>query len=206
MLALQIRLALTDRLAFIATKDGLTMLRPGDASAVAPATNIFDMTMGFKYKLFESKARDFILTPALRYEIPMGSKRIFQNYGSGVFIPSASFRWGLADLGLEAANLVGSLGGQIPVDSDRNVSSLFYNIHLDYGFKIDDSVVKYVVPFLELNGIHYTSNGDGLNPIYLRGGGTIPMSAAVGKGGPPTAKKSASAGSTMQLRGAAHFT
>jgi hypothetical protein len=182
VLALQIRLALTDRLAFIATKDGLTMLRPGDSSAVAEATGIFDMTMGFKYKLFESKENNFILTPAVRYEIPMGSKRIFQNYGSGVFIPSASFRWGLAKLGLDGANVVGSLGGQVPADGDRNVSSLFYNIHLDYGIKVDASVVKYVVPFFELNGIHYTTSSKGLNDVYLRGGGKTPGNAGVFEG------------------------
>ncbi len=178
VLSLQIRLALTDRLAFIATKDALTMLRPGSASVIAEDTGIFDMTVGFKYALFESKENNFILAPAVRYEIPLGSKRLFQNYGSGAFIPSASFRWGLGKLGLEGANLVGSLGGQVPIDDDRNVRSLFYNIHLDYGFKVENSVVKYVVPFVELNGIHYTSSGSGTNPIFLRGGGTLPLGAA----------------------------
>ena len=178
VLALQIRLALTDRLAFIATKDGLAMLRPGSASAVAEETGIFDMTFGFKGSLIESKEHEFILTPALRYEIPMGTQGLFQNFGDGVFIPSASFRWGLSELGLERANLVGGLGGQIPIDSDRNVQSLFYNIHLDYGFEVNRSIVRYIVPFIELNGIHYTKSGDGLNPVARRGGGTIPLGAA----------------------------
>jgi len=183
VLALQIRLALTDRLAFIATKDGLTMLRPGDASVVDEDTGIMDMTFGFKYALFESDDRNFILTPALRYEIPMGSRSLFQNFGDGVFIPSASFRWGLGPLGIERANLVASLGGQVPVDSDANAQSLFYNIHLDYGFEIEEGVVKSIVPFIEFNGIHYTKSGDGTNPVYLRGGGgaSLPLSTAQSK-------------------------
>jgi hypothetical protein len=178
VLALQIRLALTQRLAFIATKDGLTMLRPGKSSVIAEDTGIFDMSVGFKYKLFESKENNFILTPAIRYEIPMGAKGLFQNFGDGVFIPSASFRWGLGKLGLDGANLVGSLGGQVPIDDNRNVRSLFYNLHLDYGIKVENSFVKYVVPFVELNGTHYTSSGKGTNPIFLREGGTLPLGVA----------------------------
>lgn len=178
VLALQIRLAITERIAFIATKDGLTILRPGDASAVQEHTGIMDMSIGFKGSLYESKDRDFILTPAIRYEIPMGSNRLFQGFGDGVWIPSASFRWGLQKLGLEGANIVGSLGGQVPVDSDDNVRSLFYNLHLDYGIKLNNSVVKYVVPFVEFNGMRYTRSGKGRNPIHLRGGGTVPLSAA----------------------------
>jgi len=43
-------------------------------------------------------------------------------------------------------------------------------------------VVKYVVPFLELNGIHYTSSGKGINPVYLRAGATTPGNAGVFEG------------------------
>ena len=169
VLALQIRLAITDKIAFIATKDGLGIQQFGQNAALSNNTGIFDMTLGFKANLFESKEHNFIFTPAVRYEIPMGSKRQFQNYGDGVFIPSASFRYGLGDIGLDAANLIGSVGGQIPIDGDANSASVFYNIHLDYGFKMDSGIVKYIVPFIEMNAIHYTSSGNALNPIYPHG-------------------------------------
>jgi hypothetical protein len=184
VLALQIRLAITEKLAFIATKDGLGIQQFGQNALLQNNTGIFDMTLGFKYALFESKEHNFIFTPAVRYEIPMGSKRQFQNYGDGVFIPSASFRWGLADIGLEGGNVVGSLGGQIPADGDQNSASMFYNLHLDYGFKLDAGVVKYIVPFVEMNGIHYTSSGNGTNPLYLKGGAIIPQAAALPLTGP----------------------
>ena len=179
VLALQIRVAVTDKLAFIATKDGLGIQQFGEDALLENNTGIFDMTMGFKYNLFESKDRNFIVTPAVRYEIPMGSKKQFQNYGSGVFIPSASFRWGLAGLGLDGANVVGSLGGQVPADGDANSQSMFYNLHLDYGFELDGSIVKYIVPFVEMNGMHYTSGGDGTNTLYLKSG---PISLAGAQG------------------------
>jgi hypothetical protein len=184
VLALQIRVALTDKLAFIATKDGLAIQQFGKASLLENNTGIFDMTMGFKYNVFESKEHNFIFTPAVRYEIPMGSKKQFQNFGSGVFIPSASFRWGMADIGLDAANMLGSVGGQVPADGDANSASVFYNVHLDYGFKMDAGVVKYIVPFVEMNAIHYTSSGNGTNPLYLKGGAIIPQGAVLPLTGP----------------------
>jgi len=175
VLALQARLALTENLAFIATKDGLGVLRPGGNALVEKDTGSFDITAGFKYKLFETEARDFVLTPALRYEIPMGSAGIFQGFGDGVLIPSASFRWGLGRLGLEHFNIVGSLGGQVPIDGNANSGSLFYNLHLDYGIKVGSSIVEYVVPFLEFNGIHYTNSGNGMTPVHLRGVGHVKL-------------------------------
>jgi hypothetical protein len=180
VLALQIRLALTDRLAFIATKDGLVMLRPGPNSVVASDTGIMDMTFGFKYALIDLPEKDFILTPAVRYEVPLGSRRDFQNYASGVFIPSASFRWGLRKLGLEHANLVGSIGGQIATDRNRNIDSVFYNLHLDYGIEVKKSFIEFIVPFIEVNGMNYTKAGDGKNQIFLSplaGGGTTDVGA-----------------------------
>jgi hypothetical protein len=178
VLALQIRLALTPRISFIAVRDGLTMLRPGDDSVVDPHTGIMDMSVGFKGSLIDSREHNFILSPAIRYEIPMGAKQLFQNFGDGVFVPSASFRWGLANFGLPGANIVGSLGGQVPIDGDKNVESLFYNLHLDYGFKLDNKIVKYIVPFIEISGIHYTKSGNGTNPVFLRGGGQLPLGTA----------------------------
>jgi hypothetical protein len=176
VLALQARLAITNNLAFIATKDGLAIFRPGNnnpdieaigASELLHDTEQFaDITIGFKYALVNLPEQHFILSPAIRYEIPLGSSKIHQGYGDGVFIPSASFAWGLTGVGLDNVNVIGSLGGQIPVDSDDNSQSLFYNLHLDYYvYARDDSWITAIVPFLEFNGMHYTKSGDGSNIV-----------------------------------------
>jgi len=164
LLALQIRLAITDRLAFIATKDGATFQRPGNV--LLPGDNgFYDMTVGFKYALIDDREHDFILSPAIRYEIPLGNESMFQGYGDGVFIVSGSFAWGMEKIGLDNANFVGSLGGQIPVDDQANSTSIFYNVHLDYGIPIQNDIVKFIVPFVELNGLYYTSGGRGRNNV-----------------------------------------
>ena len=178
--ALQIRLALTDRIAFIATKDGVTIFRP-DNPIVQDDTGFMDMTVGLKASLVDMPEHDFILSGALRYEIPLGNDEIFRGYGDGVMIPSATFRWGLGALGLENANVVAGLGGQVPIDGKANSQSMFWNFHIDYGFEVTNSAVKYVVPFLEVNGLHYTKGGDGTNPIHLSkaaGGGTLTLATA----------------------------
>jgi hypothetical protein len=38
--------------------------------------------------------------------------------------------------------------------------------------------VKYIVPFIEFSGIHYTKSGNGTNPVFLRGGGQLPLGTA----------------------------
>ncbi len=164
VLALQLRVAITDRLAFIATKDGLMMYRPdtkiSDVPALGDPTNhkqlqadedaFLNATIGFKYAMVEIPEKNFILSPAIRYEIPLGNDEVFQGRGDGLFIPSVSFAWGRDDF-----HVIGGLGGQIPVDSKRESTSLFYNLHVDY------ALLGWLVPFVELSGIHWTNGGNG---------------------------------------------
>ncbi len=163
VLALQLRLALTDKLAFIATKDGFMMIdhqtkvsditgNPADrASVLKDDTGFMNMTIGFKYAMIEDEDNRFILSPAIRYEIPLGNDEVFQGRGDGIFIPSASFAWGPVD----RLNLIGSLGGQIPVDSSKESTSLFYNLNVQY------VVAEMLVPFIEVSGTSWTNSGDG---------------------------------------------
>ncbi len=65
--------------------------------------------------------------------------------------------------------MIGNLGGQIPLDRKQNSTSIFYNLHLDYFWRIEDSFIKGIVPFVEMNGIHWTRGGDGTNPVVLKG-------------------------------------
>jgi len=70
ILALQARLAITDRLAFIATKDGFTILRP-DSNLLNNKEGFTDVTLGFKYAVIDDREAGLIVTPSLRYEIPL---------------------------------------------------------------------------------------------------------------------------------------
>jgi len=167
ILALQLRLALTERLAFIATKDGLVFY-DADDPVLKDDEDLTDITFGFKYALIEMKEDNFIFTPALRFQAPVGASRIFQGWGDGVFIPSATFAWGLDDF-----HEIGGLGGQAAIDHDKNSDSFFYNLHLDY------AVVPKFVPFLELNGMVWTRSGDGSANLRTKIG-KVPLATAQG--------------------------
>ena len=162
VLALQARVAITDRLAFIATKDGYTWLRPGHR-LLRDQQGFFDITAGFKYVLIDRPEDNFILTPSLRFEVPTGSSDVFSGNGNGVAIPGVSWGWGLGNF-----HVLGNLGGQIPFDRGDESTSIFYNFHFDYG------VHKHFVPFMELNGQHWTDSGTGGFRVRTRVG-TLPL-------------------------------
>jgi hypothetical protein len=184
ILALQLRLALTDKLAFIATKDGFAMIdydtkisdvpalaQPNNNASVLPDDNGFmNMTVGFKYAMIEDEEQRFILSPAIRYEIPLGNDEVLQGRGDGIFIPSASFAWGP----LDNLNLIGGMGGNVPVNSDKQSTNLFYNMHVQY------FVLDWLVPFVEVSGVHWTNSGNGRTKLNTSKnlGVDLPLSTA----------------------------
>ena len=156
VIALQARLAITDRLAFIATKDGYTVLRPNNG-LLGNDKGFMDITAGFKYAAIDDREAGLIVTPSLRYEIPLGSDDILQGRGDGVFIPAVS-----VGLGPDDIHLIADFGAQLPVDGDHDSTSIFYNIHLDQAFETDVIPgADFVVPFIELNGMTWVDSGDG---------------------------------------------
>ena len=183
VIALQARLAITDRLAFIATKDGYTFLQP-DNGLLDDEKGFMDITVGFKYAVIDDREKGLIVTPSLRYEIPLGNDNLFQGRGDGVFIPALTVGYGP-----KLAHAIVDLGAQLPVDGDNDSTSIFYNIHLDQAFKIDWLPgTDFIVPFIELNGMAWVDSGDG-NGTIDTALGRLPLRTAQGAlhSGLPTA-------------------
>jgi len=151
--ALQARVAITDRLAFIATKDGYAWLDP-DLAIIDRSSGFFNIAAGFKYALVEIPEHDFILTPALRFEIPVGQDQVYSGFSDGAFIPSVSAAWGT-----HGFHVIGSLGSELPIDMGQQSTLFFYNLHLDY------AVWTHFVPLVEFNGYTYTDSGNGNLPV-----------------------------------------
>lgn len=172
VLALQARLAITDRLAFIATKDGFVFHRP-NSPLLSNKEGFFDIAAGFKYALIDMPERNFILTPSFRIDIPVGQRKVFSGNGGGEAIPAVSAAWGVGDF-----HVIAQLGGRIPFKGDKESSQFFWNAHLDY------ALLPWLVPFFEVGGMHYTSSGDGSLGIDTSLG-QLPLStvqAALGTG------------------------
>lgn len=149
--AAQIRVALTEKLGFIATKDGFTDIH---FDTVLPDTDGFEnISFGFKYALFSQPETEDIVTIGIRYEAPTGSLSSgginFQGKGDGFldyFLTGAHAqnKWGFQ----------GSLGIQQAIDSDFNSSFLHWHGHVDY------ELFPKLFPLVEVNGLNAIDDGN----------------------------------------------
>jgi hypothetical protein len=153
--ALQLRYAVTDRLALIATQDGYFDV---NNDAIANPDGWMDLAAGFKYALIDNPAAQFILTPGLTFHIPTGDRRVFQGRGGGEFNPFVSFQKGFGDL-----HVSGNLGLRIPVTSDEQ------NLMAHYSLMVDYYVSRWFIPFVSAN--FWTNLNDGTNFPGLRSNG-----------------------------------
>lgn len=166
--ALQLRYAVNDRFAIIATKDGYFDLQPdagGNESGMA------DVAGGVKYAFIDDAERGLIATAGLIYEGTNGDKDVFQGNGDGTWRPFVSA--GLADGDM---SYVGALGLQWP--NDRDAESTSFDWHLQAAWRMPDT--KFA-PVIELSGIHYISGGEALG-VDFEGGDVINLGAS-GVGG-----------------------
>lgn len=151
--ALQARIAITDRLAFIATKDGRAWFRP-ETPVVERNAGWFNIAAGLKYAFIADPERDFILSGVLTVEVPTGGQDLYQGWGQGVAIPSITFA-----KGFDRFHLIGDLGGEIPFNASRQSSSIFYHLYADY------TVHRYFQPFVQFSGMHWVDGGNGQVPV-----------------------------------------
>jgi hypothetical protein len=164
--AVQLRVALTDRLAFIATKDGRVRRDP-DLSLLEDEEGWMNLAGGFKYALVQRPDDPFMLSAALRAEVPTGAEDVYQGGSEVIVIPSLSAAWGLDDL-----HLIGDLGGQVPTDSGEYSTSGFYHLYADY------TVTSWFQPFVQISGMHWFDGGDGHRPVELRNGAVVTLDQA----------------------------
>jgi hypothetical protein len=151
--AAQLRVALTGRLALIATKDGWIELRP-DLDLLDTEKGYGDLGLGLKYALIDDPDRRIIVTPSLRYEATQGSGDVLQGNGEGMWVPGLS-----AGIGMGPANLTAGLGATLPLDGDAESGVLFYGLQLAL------PLGGRFTPFVGLNGLHYLDSGDGSGTI-----------------------------------------
>lgn len=148
--ALQLRYAINDRLALIATKDGYTDIQ-FDHPALAPFSRagFNDLAAGLKYAFIVDDKNEFILTGGLKIELPTGNQKVFQGNGSGewdVFVSSAK-SWG-------DFRAVGSAGVRLPNDFSAESSSTHYSVQFDY------YTCQYFIPFVSANGHTVITSGN----------------------------------------------
>lgn len=145
--ALQARLALTDRLAFIATKDGYSIFDSG----IIEDEGWNDLAAGFKYVLHADKEKQYVVTPGIRYQAENGHRGILQG-GVDEVSPFVSLAKGYGDL-----HMLTNLTLRLPLDGDDGNTVGHWDVHLDYDVNPGQKAV--FAPLFELHGVHYLDDG-----------------------------------------------
>jgi len=154
VVAVQLRLAITERIAFIASKDGYIWLRPDDV--VPDDDGLANLAFGFKGSLIRDEEHAFILSGGLRYEAASGSQDVLQGFGKGVLNPFLSVAKGFDDFHVQAYT-----GPGLALTSD---DSSYYDLALHFDYRL----MERLYPLLEFNWRHTLRGGDRL-PIDQEG-------------------------------------
>lgn len=165
--ALQIRYALTDRLALIATQDGYFDI---NNEATGSPDGWMDVALGVKYAVIDDEASQFILTPGVTFKIPLGEEEVFQGRGDGEFDVFVAAQKGYGDFHLSS-----NLGIRVPLDSDANSTLLHYSLMADY------YTCRWFIPFVAFNAHTVLSEGNYI-PLSSEGYDVINFGAS-GAGG-----------------------
>ncbi|MEI6343618.1 MAG: hypothetical protein WCR07_16835 [Verrucomicrobiota bacterium] len=147
--AVQLRYAFTERLAFIATKDGYVEMDP---AGPLHRDGWADLAAGLKYELFRHDDRQFVVTPGFTFEFPTGNSEVLQGNGKGeanVFV-SAMKGW-------DQLHLTALVGGRIPVEFSKETASVRYSAQLDYW------VCRWFIPFVSFNAFTVVSSADAIS-------------------------------------------
>ena len=153
-LAAQIRVAITDRLGFIATKDGWADV---DFDGVLQSEDgALNLAFGLKYAVVAQAETNTLVTVGIKYEAPAGDIKSsgirLQGQGDGLMDLFVAGARSFGPLGLEA-----NLGTQIAMDGDDDMSFAHYSLHADY------EVLGRVYPLLEINGWTPIDDGNRTN-------------------------------------------
>ncbi len=161
VLAAQVRVALSERLTFIADKDGYTFIQP---AAGAHRDGWMNMAAGFKYTLVRDVENQFLVAAGMMYEFQTGEANVFQSHGDGIFTFFGTIG---KEIG-EVNHIIANVGYQLPVDGSDNSAMFYTSLHFDR------QIAGWLYPLVELNWYRYTSGGNrGIPAIVGEGDGLI---------------------------------
>lgn len=158
VVAVQARVAITDRIGFIATKDGYIFLNPDDV--VDDADGFANLAFGLKGVLLEDEDAAFVLSGGLRYEAAAGNTDVLQGRGKGALNPFLSLAKGFGDFHVGAYT-----GPALAISTD---DTSFYDLALHFDYR----VLENIYPLIEFNWRYGLRGGNRL-PIDQEGGDLV---------------------------------
>jgi hypothetical protein len=142
--AAQLRVALTDRLALIATKDGYSEIETG---ALGSDEGWNSLAGGLKYAMLVDEKEQMLVTTGIRYEAENGHRGTLQG-GVDEFSPFVSAAKGFGDM-----HTIGNVTWRVPTDSTDGNQVLHWDLHFDYDLNPNSD--RIVSPVAEVHGVHY---------------------------------------------------
>ncbi len=161
--ALQVNVALSDRLAFIADKDGIARLDP---TAGAGVTGLLNVAAGLKYTWYRDVANQALSAVGFQYELPTGGANVFQGAGDGTWYIFMANAKKFGDW-----QVLTNHGYQFPNDSGDQASFFYNAIHINRKIGI-------FYPLAELNWYKYLTEGQTLPPVVGEGEGLLNLGSA----------------------------
>ncbi|MGC4030496.1 MAG: hypothetical protein QM754_01940 [Tepidisphaeraceae bacterium] len=149
--ALQLRLALTDTIQFVAYKDGYLDLN----SRLVDEGGWNDVAAGIKWNFIQNWKDQFHMAVGVGYELPVGDAKVLQN--------DQELRvWGSVNKGFDKFHLGLTVNGLFQLgsaDALGNSDRLIWNLHADY------HVCDWFSPVVEMNGIHVLNKNKEVLPF-----------------------------------------
>lgn len=151
--ALQARIALTERLQFIATGNNYSHVT---SPILDDDSGYNDLAAGLKYAFIVDHDNDFLLSAGLRWKFSNGHAGVLQGNVDELSPFITAYKgWG-------KWNFIADVVGRIAMDEHDGNHILSWDLHVDYEL-FDD-----FFPLLEIHGLHYLSNGSRL-PLDIGG-------------------------------------
>ena len=163
--AVQLELALSERLSINATKDGYIDFNPDNT--LESTDGWANVAAGLKYAWLYQPEDQLASNFQLLYEIPMGNQSVWQGEGDGVFVPSIAT---LKHFGnFQFAN---QFGFKLPVDNGAESTIFYTSAHVSY--KLTD----WFRPLAEVSWFNVVDEGDGGARFNDHIGGALPSVVA----------------------------
>ena len=150
--ALQLRIALTDQIQFVAYKDGYT-----DMDTFTNENGMNDIAAGIKYNFLQDWENQFHAAVGVGYEASLGDDEIFHD-------DDEVRLWGSVNKGFGKLHLGGTFNYYWVPEKNTN-QGLGDSDHLSWHLHADYRVCKWFSPVLEMNGYHVIDEEGQVVPI-----------------------------------------
>jgi hypothetical protein len=151
----QARVAFTDQWSLVINKFGGEEITTNSPSPYHSSTGFAEIWLGPKYTFYRSEDNVALGAAGLTFQIPAGSRDVFQNTGALTLSPYASYGQNFfRDFSLGSFNFLANTGLALSTNNERS-DYYWLSAHVD----LDAGNLHRFYPLFELNWLLYAANG-----------------------------------------------